>query len=128
MIFIDRSIPRGVARALQQVRNDVRWLEDVFPHDARDIDWLRRAGAEGWLVITRDKRVTTRPDEREAIADHRVGCFCLTQKQPLNRWGYLKLVVTAMDEMERLFGATPRPFIYAVGRTGIMRPLYPDSP
>jgi len=31
MIFIDRSIPKGVAEALKQVRDDVVWLEDVFP-------------------------------------------------------------------------------------------------
>ena len=33
MIFIDRSIPKGVADALKQVRSDVVWLEDVFPHN-----------------------------------------------------------------------------------------------
>ncbi len=49
MIFIDRSIPKGVANALKAVRDDVKWLEDEFAHDARDTVWLPRVGARGWL-------------------------------------------------------------------------------
>ena len=35
MIFIDRSIPRGVADAVKRMREDVIWLEDEFPHYIR---------------------------------------------------------------------------------------------
>jgi hypothetical protein len=118
VIFIDRSIPRGVARALQAVRDDVLWLEDRFPHDAPDADWLREAGAQGWLVFSRDKRIRSRPAERQAIVAHRVGCFFLTQKQPLTRWEYLKLLVLALDEMGSRFASTPRPFMYGLRRSG----------
>ena len=113
MIFIDRSIPRGVARALQAVRDDVIWLEDRFPHHVTDPVWLREAGVSDWLVISRDKRIRTRPGERRTIIENGVGCFCLTQKQPLTRWEYLKLLAATLDEMEALFAATPRPFIFA---------------
>ncbi|HET8646045.1 MAG TPA: hypothetical protein VFO85_11170, partial [Vicinamibacteria bacterium] len=58
---------------------------------------------------------------RQAIFEHGVGCFCLTQKQPLTRWEYLKLLVTALDQMEALFASTPRPFIFGVSRTGQCR-------
>ena len=118
MIFIDRSIPRGVARALQAVRDDVIWLEDRFPHDVKDPVWLREAGTNDWLVISRDNRIRTRPGERRTIIENGVGCFCLTQKQPLTRWEYLKLLAATLDEMEVLFAATPRPFIFGVSRSG----------
>lgn len=36
MIFIDRSVPKGVAEAIKRVRSDVLWLEDKFPHDTPD--------------------------------------------------------------------------------------------
>jgi hypothetical protein len=124
VIFIDRSIPRPVANALQAVRSDVLWLEDRFPHGARDSDWLEAAGRNDWLVISRDKKIRTRPGERRQIIANRVGCFCLVQKQPLTRWDYLKLIVLTLDEMERLFFETERPFIFGVGRTGLIRPLY----
>src|SRR4051794_20819892 len=112
MIFIDRSIPRSVAEALKRVRDDVCWLEDVFEHNEPDTVWLPDVGARGWLVITRDKKIRTRPGERRAIIDGGVGCFCVMQKQPLNRWQYLKLIVATLDEMERIFADTPRPFLY----------------
>ncbi len=123
MIFIDRSIPKSVADALKLVGKDVLWLEDVFPHDTPDAVWLERAGAEGWLVVSRDKKVRTRPGERRAIVEGHVGCFCPVQKQPLSRWQYLKLLALTLDEMEQRFSGTPRPFLFAVGRTGPFKQL-----
>jgi hypothetical protein len=101
----------------------VYWLEDIFPHNTPDMTWLPDVGARGWLVVSRDKKIRTRPGERQAIIDGRVGCFCLIQKQPLNRWQYLKLLVMTLDEMQRIFTATPRPFLYGVGAAGQLRPL-----
>ncbi len=119
MIFIDRSIPKSIAEALKRVREDVRWLGDEFAHDTPETAWLPIVGRRGWLTIVRDKKIRTRPAERQALEDHGVGCFMLTQKQPLTRWDYLKLIVGTLDEMERRFSATPRPFIFGIGRTGV---------
>jgi len=124
MIFIDRSIPRSGARALQAVRDDVKWLEDVFPHNIKDADWLREAGLQGWLVISRDKKIRSRSGERHAIIENGVGCFCLTQKHNPTRWEYLKLLVNTVDEMEFLFGIRSRPFIYGITTEGTFRELY----
>ena len=44
MIFIDRSIPKGVADALKAVRDDVRWLEDEFRHDTFDMTQRKQSG------------------------------------------------------------------------------------
>ena len=120
MIFIDRSIPRGVARALQQVRPDIIWLEDRFAHDAKDREWLAVAGREGWLAIMRDKRIRSRLGERRALLENGVGCFVLNQRENFTRWQYLKLIVSRLDEMERIFSETTRPFIYTLSRTGIL--------
>ena len=64
MIFVDRSVPRSVVTALRAVRDDVEWLEPRFPHDTPDPEWLAEAGKAGWLVITRDQRIRTRPFEQ----------------------------------------------------------------
>lgn len=125
MIFIDRSIPKSVATALKSVRDDVYWLEDCFPHDTRDADWLPVAGTEGWLVITRDKKIRTRPWERQAILENSVGCFCLIQKKHPTRWQYLKLLVLILEKMERIFDTTPRPFIYGVDQSGKLSLYHP---
>ncbi|MGI8552528.1 MAG: hypothetical protein ACR2PL_17325 [Dehalococcoidia bacterium] len=121
MICIDRSIPKGPVEALKLVREDVFWLEDRFDHRAKDPEWLRVAGLNGWLVILRDKHIRSRPGERRAIEDYQVGCFVLGQKQSLNRWQYLKLIVLTLDEMERRFAETERRFIYIIDSAGNFR-------
>jgi len=121
MIFIDRSIPRGVAEALKQVRDDVRWLEDEFPHDAKETDWLPEIGRRGWLVISRDKKIRTRLRQRALVRDHGMGCFILQQKQDPTRWQYLKLLAANLDEWERVFASTPKPFMRLVDAAGTSR-------
>ena len=121
MIFIDRSVPRSVATALAAVRDDIEWLEPRFRHDTADAVWLEEAGQSDWLVVTRDQRVRTRPAERAAIEDNDVGCFILAYRRALAPWGILKLMTATLDEMERLFEETPRPFIYTLSSEGRFR-------
>ena len=120
MIFIDRSIPKSVATAL-------RYVEDRFQHDTKDTDWLPVAGAEGWLVITRDKKIRTRPGERRAILENGVGCFFLMQKRDPSRWQYLKLLVLTLEKMESSFATTPRPFIFGVDQSGKLSLISPPT-
>ncbi len=113
MIFLDRSIPKSIAEALKSVRRtDILWLEDRFPHNAKDEDWLPVAGQEEWLVIARDKKIRTRPRERDLVRAHGVGIFIINQKRDPSLWDYFKLMAACLDEMERLFAETPRPFMY----------------
>jgi len=122
VIFFDRSVPRGVAEAVKQVREDACWLEDVFEEGwIKDREWIPEVGARGWLVITKDKKIRTRPEERRAIKENNVGCFILNYRQPLNRWEILKLVTSTLDEMEEKFANTPRPFLYLIDRNGRFR-------
>ena len=123
MIFFDRSVPKSVADAIKQVRDDVRWLEEEFPHGTPDPEWLSEVGRRGWLVVSRDKRIRYRPGEKQAIVENRVGCFCLTQTTNPTRWQFLKLIVSTLDEMERLFAETERPFIYGISKDGQFRRL-----
>lgn len=109
-----------MADALKAVRDDVRWLEDEFAHNTKDPIWLRECGARGWLVVCRAKRIRYRHLEIQAILEHSVGCFVLVQRKAPTKWEYLKLLTKTLDEMERLFGQTERPFIFAVNRDGII--------
>ena len=118
MIFVDASVPRSVADRIKGVRPDARWLADLFPLNTEDTDWLQRAGKEGWLVITHDKKIKTRPGERRAIIEHGVGCFILAYRQNLKKPEIEEMVLGALEDMEDLFGKTARPFIYTVTKNG----------
>jgi predicted nuclease of predicted toxin-antitoxin system len=121
VIFIDRSIPRGVAEAVRRMREDVIWLEDEFTHDVPDEEWLAEAGRQGWLVITHDRKIRTRPGERRAILENGVGCFIMTYRQDLKKDEIVALISSTLQEMERRFEETPRPFIYTVSKGGEFR-------
>ena len=122
MIFIDRSIPRSVAEELRRVSDEpVIYLDERFPPATPDREWLAVAGREGWLVISRDKRIRRRPGERDAIRGNRVGCFILGWRKNLTREEYVGILAGSLDEMRALFAETPRPFIYVVNAAGGMR-------
>jgi hypothetical protein len=121
MIFVDRSVPRRVAEALNTVRGDVDRLEPRYRHDTPDHVWLADAGRSDWLVVTRDRHVRTRPLERQAIEENGVGCFILAYRRTLDPWGILKLLANTLDEMERRFATTERPLIFTVSGGGRFR-------
>jgi hypothetical protein len=126
MIFVDRSIPRSIAQSLQKVRSDVLWLEEVFifRHDTPDEFWAQHVGIANWLVVTRDKKLRYRPAERAKLIRAGVGAFVFTQKDDLTKWDYLKLLARNLDDMERIFASTPRPFIYAVQHGGTLKQVF----
>lgn len=118
MIFIDASLPRTVADELKKVREDVVFKHDIFAPGTDDPIWLRRVGTEGWLGITHDKHIRTRPGERSAIMENGVGCFILTYKQDLQKPEIVRMVFDYLPEMEQKFRDTTRPFIYTVTKNG----------
>lgn len=118
MIFIDASVPRSVADQVKKMRPDACWLADLFSPNTKDTEWLQKAGEEGWLVITHDKKIKTRPGERRAIIEHGVGCFILAYRGNLKKPEIAEIVLGALEDMEDLFEKTARPFIYTITKNG----------
>ncbi len=66
--FLDEN-SLGVALALQHVRGDITWPgapDKLAPAGATDTTWLPIVGTTGLVVLNRDKRIRTRPIERES--------------------------------------------------------------
>ncbi|MCH8813919.1 MAG: hypothetical protein IH957_02300 [Chloroflexi bacterium] len=118
-------MPRSIASALKMVRRDVLWLEDVFifRNDTKEREWLQCVGQAGWLAISRDKKIISRPAERQTITDAKVGMFVFTQKADPTKWEYLKLLAMNLDAMEDKFVEVPRPFIYGIQKDGKLRKI-----
>lgn len=126
MIWIDSSIPKPVATALQQVRDDVEYIGTLYPYQRnKDTIWLPDAGRANAMVVLRDKKVRTRPGERRAIINNRVGVFVLTQKRNPTKWEYLRLLSQTLDEMQEKFESFPRPFIWTIDSTARFSQYHP---
>lgn len=96
-------------------------LIEHFHQDAPDVEWLASVGQRGWLVITHDKKIKTRPAERKAIIDNDVGCFILVYKENLSRDEICDIIRSNLPKMERLFAETEKPFLYTIDKNGNFR-------
>ena len=81
--------------------------------------WLPEAGQHGWVVLTHDWKLHINDAERRAIMDFDVGVFYLWGAEA-PKWETLRLFTQCYDRIVHRAETTPRPFIYRVGRTGII--------
>ncbi len=84
------------------------------------MDWLRHAGAAGWLVLSKDKAIRRRSSEREAVQDAGVLMFVLTSAS-LTGAQMAEAFVAALPRIARIAASAKPPAIYAVSRDGSTR-------
>lgn len=74
--FVERSLGKGILVAALRARGlNVVVHDEILPQDALDPVWLRLAGREGWIVLTKDGRIRYREIERTALIESRVRAF-----------------------------------------------------
>ena len=83
--FVDRSLGRHiVADAIRALGYVVHSMADVYPdgEDQRvaDTQWIADADERGWVVLTKDERITRRPNEQAALAASQLRVFALGTK------------------------------------------------
>lgn len=122
--FVDRSLGRRqVPDLLRAAGLCLHTLAEVYgiPADeaVADVDWLARAGQQGWAVLMKDERIRYRPAERAALIDHRVRAFCLASGN-LRATEMAQLYLDVLDKLVAACGA-PGPFLFVVTRSGLRR-------
>lgn len=119
--FIDEN-SLGVAKALAYVRGDVTWPGapgGPVPAGASDTSWLPVVGMSGLVVLTRDKRIRSRPLERQALLTHGVRACFLTSGGSLDLFEQLRLWLRYWDDIETLVAEQPPPWLASVTRAGV---------
>jgi hypothetical protein len=116
--FVDET-SLGLGKALAIARKDVVHPgHAAFPEVPRNTDdtvWMPIVAGLDLVVISRDKRIRTKPAELAAFRGCGLRVFWLAGKHDMNNWGYLVLVVKSWDRMEEIIrdrGAGP--WFYAV--------------
>ena len=76
--YVDESAA-GLGLALAAARKDTihvgHPLIPECPRGARDIDWIPEVAARGLVVITRDKKLRTKPVEIQTLWNHGLRVF-----------------------------------------------------
>lgn len=128
--FFDENL-LGVARAFDGLRSDVRYPGHPacpeIPHRAEDRTWLPVVGRAGWIVIMRDKKIRTRPGERQALMANGVRAFCLTSSGNSSSWEIASLLMRWWHRIEERANA-PGPYIYSVTSRGVLALVAPPAP
>jgi hypothetical protein len=67
-----------VPEALRAAGFDVRVHDELFDQETQDVEWLREAGAQRWVVITGDDRIRYNALEKRAVLAARLRFFSIT--------------------------------------------------
>jgi hypothetical protein len=122
--FLDRSLGRRqVPDLLRAAGLRLHTLAEIYgiPEDetVEDVDWLARAGDQGWPVLMKDERIRYRAAERQALLVHSVRAFCLSG-------GNLRAVAMAelyIRMLPRIVTACREdgPLLYVISAAGLRR-------
>ena len=89
-----------------------------------DVEWLRVAGSEEWVVLTRDKNIRLRQIERSALIAAHVAAFVFTGG---NASGVetAEAIVAALPRIETRLIADKPPFICRITASGNVERIFP---
>lgn len=117
-LFLDESLDSlSVVTALRDAGATVVRLTEHFSKGTADDVWLAEVGKNGWIVLTRDKRIRYRQIERVALQTARVRAFVFTGGNVTAR-DTGTVLAGALDRILRISSADPGPFIYHIGKSG----------
>lgn len=121
VLFLDECIGgRIIAADLRKRGIDVR-IQDELPHIPRAIDdseWAKAVAAEGWVAVSRDKRIRHRVAEKQAIATAGFALFILTSRRNLSRVEIVDLIANAAPRIPAFPREHQPPFIAAIHSGG----------
>ena len=126
--FVDRSLGKSIVEGLRATGLVVHSMADIYGEKQAqrlpDETWLRDAGKNDWIVLTKDDAIRRRPAERDALTDAAVRVFCLTNR---NLRGAEQTERFVSNRHRILRQATkPGPYIYGVYERGLKR-LWPHK-
>lgn len=80
---------------------DVRVHDELFHQGTEDVVWLREAGVQRWVVLTRDDRIRYNLLEKQAVLAARLRFFSITSSS-LTGEQAADLILAAVPAMSRL--------------------------
>jgi hypothetical protein len=103
--FFDNTFPPQIAEILKILGVDARHLQDNFPANTDDVDWLPAIGAKGWVVVTGDRGISKKPAERKVLEEANVIAVFMAKgftTKPI--FDLVSLFIRWWPEIERAIG------------------------
>jgi predicted nuclease of predicted toxin-antitoxin system len=128
--FLDNCLAIRHARALHEMvkpNHECVHLQDKFPPETKDVDWISQLGKEGdWVVISGDYRIGKSAHERAAWHQSGLTVFFLskgwTNIPPLLQHSKPALI---LDDIVENAGAAKKGSGFSVSLSGKIERVYP---
>jgi hypothetical protein len=114
VFFTDRDLGKRFPEILRSHGLSVERHADHFEPDTADEAWLETVGRRGWIVLTHDRRIRYKPNEREAVIRHRVALLVIIGTAPYPELA--RAFITTLPRVERFLSQHQPPFIAKVYR------------
>ena len=115
--FIDNNLSKQLANGMKAFGEEVEHLQDHFPQDAPDTEWLEYIGDNEFFLVTRDDAIRKNPAEIEAFKKYKVGAFFLGGKNR-SRCELIQQLVRNWQRIKYLASSTKKPFALRVPPAG----------
>jgi hypothetical protein len=128
--YLDADV-LGLAKILVQVRGDVTYPGDpggpvkggrvrpactIKDTATRDSVWIPETARQGWLIITRDRRIQEHRAEIDAIRNSGARMITLAGAEAVDTFSQLEALMCNWRQIQRLL-ARSGPYIYTATRT-----------
>ena len=122
--FVDNNLSVNLARGMRAFGEDVDHLQDHFPEDCPDTEWLKYIGKNHYFLVTRDDAIRRNPAELSALKNYSVGAFFLGGKNR-TRLELVQQLVRNWLRINDYAGNTKRPFAFRIPPSGSKFVLIP---
>jgi hypothetical protein len=108
------------------VKVDVVLHHERFTASEKDTAWIAAVSTEGLIIMTRDRRIRSRPAERAVFEAAKARCFVVATgaSTPLED---LRVLLGAWPRMEAIIATTAAPFMYALSRDSRLTQYIPAT-
>jgi hypothetical protein len=92
----------------------------VTSTSTKDPDWIPLVAEQGWVVISRDRQITKKPAEINAVRESRLRIVVLDTRRDPTTWGELEIVISQWGNIESVVREAG-PCAYLATRTTFRR-------
>jgi len=123
--YVDESA-LGIGKTLAAARRDTIHVGHPLilpecPLGALDIEWMPAVAARDLVVIGRDKRIRSRPQELRYLKAAGLRVFEIGGKRDLPTWDWLTRLVRHWDHIEEIVRTRgPGPWFYVVNENSVV--------
>jgi len=93
----------------------------MYPPLTPDVEWLPEVASKGWIILTKDAKISRRPAEVEAIRS--AGANVLVLGATMDRVQLRDAVVAAMPRIARAMAKRKGPLVRRITPDGRLGPI-----